>query len=51
MESKNFEFEKFLIAESVGLSFHGFDFVVGPFERTGGDWIVVPSEDALGVPA
>jgi len=48
MESKNFEFEEFLIVESIGLSFHGFDFVVGPFEWTGGDRIVVPSENALG---
>ena len=32
MECVYFEFEEFVVTESVGLSFHGFDFVVGSFE-------------------
>ncbi len=32
-------------AEAVGLSFHGLDFVVGSFQRTGGDRGVVPGQE------
>ena len=51
MEREDFEFEEFMISESVGLSFHGFDLVIGPFEWSGRDRVVVPSEDSLGMPA
>jgi len=33
MDSKDFEFKEFRISEAVGLAFHGFDFVVGSFQR------------------
>ena len=36
-------------AEAVGLAFHGFDLVVGAFQRAGRDRVVVPGEDAEGV--
>ncbi len=34
MKGQNFKFEKFLVMETVGLPFHGFDLVIGPF----GQW-------------
>jgi hypothetical protein len=37
----DFEFEEFGVTEDIGLSFHGFDFVVVTFQWCGGDWIVV----------
>ena len=51
MYSEDFEHEEFGVSESVGLAFHGFDFVVGAFQRAGRDGIVVPGEDAPGVKA
>jgi len=49
VERVDFEVEEFLVAESVVLALHGFDFVVGAFEGSGGDGMIVPGEDALGV--
>jgi hypothetical protein len=37
MEGEDFEAEEFMVAKSVNLAFHGFDFVFGAFERAGGD--------------
>ena len=51
MDSKDFEFKEFRISEAVVLAFHGFDFVVGSFQRHGGDGMVVPGKDAPGVEA
>ena len=39
------------VSESVGLAFHGLDFVVGAFQGSGRDGVVVPGEDAPGVEA
>jgi len=49
MESEDFEFEEYMILESMGLSLHRFDFVIGSFEWAVEDWVVVPGEDALGM--
>ena len=46
MESEDFEFEEFVVSESVGLAFHGFDFVVGAFQGAGRDGVVVVGQDA-----
>jgi len=32
MDGHDFEFEEFHISESIGHTFHGFDFVVGAFQ-------------------
>jgi hypothetical protein len=32
VKGQDFEFEKFLIPEAIGLALHGLDFVVGPFQ-------------------
>jgi len=42
----DFEFEEFEISEAIGLPFHGFDFVVSSFERSGGNGIVIIGQDA-----
>ncbi len=49
MQGKEFEFEERHIPVSVGLTFHGFDFVVDAFEFAVGDVVVVPGEDAVTV--
>ena len=46
MESQDFEFEKFKITESIRLAFHSFDFIIGTLQGSGGDWIVIVSQDA-----
>lgn len=33
MKSHDLEFEKLLIAKAIGLTFHGFDLVVGALQR------------------
>ena len=48
MDAADFEFEELGVSESVGLSFHGFDFVVGAFQGGGRDRVVVPGQNALG---
>lgn len=35
VKGHDLELEEVIIPEAVCLSFHGFDFVVGPFQRTG----------------
>lgn len=47
----DFEFEEFLVPEPVGLSFHGCDFVVGTFECSCRDRLIVPIQDSEGVVA
>src|SRR5438874_13813142 len=49
MESKNLEFEELAIAEAVGLTLHGLDFVVDAFQRAGRNAVVVEGEDAVAV--
>ena len=49
MNAEDFESEELGIAKAVGLPLHGFDLVVGSFQRTGRDGIVVPGQDAVGV--
>jgi hypothetical protein len=46
VNSQDFEFEKFLVPESVSLALHGFDLVVGPFQGAGGDRIIIVGQDA-----
>lgn len=46
MNGYDFEFEEFEISEAIGLPFHGFDFVVSSFERSGGNGIVIIGQDA-----
>ncbi len=46
MDSEDFESEELVIAEAIGLAFHGLDLVVGPFQRSGGEGVVAPGEDA-----
>ena len=41
MQGEDLEFEEFQTAEAIGLSFHGLDFVVGVFQGTCRDGIVV----------
>jgi hypothetical protein len=49
VDGVDFKFKEFLVTEAVGLSFHGFDFVVGAFEWSRGDGVVVVGEDAPGI--
>jgi hypothetical protein len=46
VDGHDFEFEEFQISEAIGLTFHGFDFVVGAFKGSGGDGVVVIGQDA-----
>jgi len=46
VEGFDFEFEVFLVAEAVGLAFEHCDRVVGVFEGTGRDRVIVPGKDA-----
>jgi hypothetical protein len=36
VESQDFKFEKFAITEAIGLTFHGFDLVVGALQGADG---------------
>jgi len=47
MELVELEFQKLLVAESVVLACHGFDFVVGAFQRSVRDRVCVPGQDAV----
>ena len=49
METEDFEFEELVIAEAIGLAFHGLDLVVGALQGAGGDRVVVVGQDALAV--
>ena len=51
MDAEDFQAEELLISESISLAFHGFDFVVGSFQRPGRDGMVVVGQDALGMEA
>jgi len=46
VNGEDFQFEEVVISKAVGLSFHGLDFVVRPFQRSGGDRVVVPSQNS-----
>ena len=46
METQDFEFEEFLVAEAVSLTFHGLDFVIGALQGTGGNGVIIKSQDA-----
>jgi len=35
MDGHYFEFKEFKVPEAVSLTFHGFNLVIGPFQRTG----------------
>ncbi len=35
MDGHYFEFKEFQVPEAAGLSFHGFNHVIGPLQRTG----------------
>ena len=47
MDRHDLQLEELGIAEAVGLSVHGFDFVVGALHRACRDAVVVVGEDAL----
>ena len=51
MDAEDFESQELWISESISLAFHGFDFVVGSFQRPSRDGMVVVSQDAPGVEA
>ena len=51
MEAEDFEAEELLISVSVGLTFHGLDFVIGSLERSRGDGVIIVGQDAPGVGA
>ena len=51
MDGVDFEFEEVFVSEAIGLSLHGFDFVVGSFEGSGGDGEVIVGEDSPSVVA
>jgi hypothetical protein len=51
MEGEDFEDEELLVSNSIGLTFHGFDFVVGAFEWVGRSEIAVIGQAAEGVEA
>jgi hypothetical protein len=43
--AQDFQLEELVISEPIGLPFHGLDFVVGSFQGTGGDAVVVVGQD------
>jgi hypothetical protein len=46
MNSHDFEFKEFEVSKAIGLSFHGFDLVVGALQGSGGDGVVIVGQDA-----
>jgi hypothetical protein len=46
MKGQNLRIEEFHISKSISLPLHGFNLVVGPFQRTGGDEEIIVSKDA-----
>ena len=40
-----------VVSEAISLTFHGFDFVVDAFQRSGGDGVVVVGQETVGVKA
>jgi len=47
--SVDFQDEELMVSEAVGLAIHGFDFVVGAFQRSGGNGVVVVGKETVGV--
>lgn len=47
MQGIDFENEEFSVSEAVCLSLHGFDFVVGCLQWSGGDGVEVPCEESV----
>src|SRR5690242_5736872 len=47
VDAQDLQFEEGLISEPVGLSFHGLDLGIGPFQRSCGDPIVVVGQDSF----
>lgn len=45
MESQDFEFEEFQVAEAIGLALHGLDLVVGALQGSGGYGVIIVSQD------
>ena len=43
----NFKFEKFPIPKTISLTLESFDFIVGAFQRTGWDLVIVVSKDTF----
>ena len=50
MEAVQLESEELRIAESIGLPLEGLDLIVGPFQRDGGDRVVVPGQQPAPIP-
>jgi hypothetical protein len=46
MKGIDFEVEELLVTVSVGLAFHGFDFIVGAFQRAAGYGVIVIVQEA-----
>ena len=49
MKLIEFEGEEVGVAEAVVLAVESLDLVIGSFQGTGGNWIVIPGQDSLGV--
>jgi hypothetical protein len=41
MDRQDFEFEKLMVPEPIGLPIHGFDLVIRPFKSTRGNSVIV----------
>ena len=51
MDCIDFQDEELVVTKAVGLAFHGLDLVVGAFQGTGGNGVVVVGQQAVGVEA
>ena len=51
MDAEDFESEEFLVSKPIGLTFHGFDLVVGAFQWACGYGVIVVGKDSQGMQA
>jgi hypothetical protein len=49
MKSRDFEFAKVLIPEALSLARHGLDFVVGPFQGTGSNRVIIIGQETAAI--
>lgn len=46
MERQDFELGEFMVPEALGLPLHGFNLVIGAFQGTGGNGVIIVGQES-----